>query len=60
MSQGTIDVEIVKDKVNLVATRADGAEMRFIIDEDFSDYLGRKLVKAAKTIEQAKAMSFTN
>lgn len=58
--KGTLDVEIVKNKINLVAIRADGAEMRFIIDRELSDYLGRQLVKAAKTIEQTKAIACVN
>lgn len=50
--RGTLEVEIVKGEVQLVATRMDGAESRFVLEKDFSDMIGRKLIRAAKTVEQ--------
>ena len=58
--KGVLDVQVVKNQVNLVATRADGAEMRFVFDKELSESLGRQLIQAAKEIEHAKKMTFDN
>lgn len=54
MKTGTLDVEVGKNGlIALIATRGND-EARFMIDADFSDYLGRKLIRASKMAEAQK------